>query len=224
MQHTSKSYEQELKDLREKLLLMGGKVESMIAQSVQSLIQSDAQLAKQSIKADLDVNRLEKEIDELCLNILALRQPTASDLRFIILCLKIVTDIERIGDLGVNIAERAVELTQEMQLKPYVHLPVLANMAQKMMKDALDAFVTRDVVLAETVFKNDDPVDELTHKIFDELLSLMKESPENISRAVRLTYVAKYLERIADHATNIAEMVIFMVRGEDVRHKSLDQI
>jgi phosphate transport system protein len=219
MEHTSKNYEHELKDLREKLLLMGGKVEEMINQAMSALIKSDASLAHELIREDQEINQLEKEIDGLCFNLLALRQPTASDLRFIIMSLKAVTDLERMGDLGVNIAERALELLKEPTLKPYIHLPILSQMAQKMMKDALDAFVTRDVALAQSVLSQDDGVDDLTEKIFDDLLVLMKEDSKNVNRAVRLTFVAKYLERVADHATNVAEMVLFMLRGEDVRHQ-----
>ncbi len=218
MEHTSRNYEHELVELREKLLTMGGKAEEMINQAMRAIIESNAQVAREVIGDDQLINRLEKEVDELCVNLLALRQPTASDLRFVIMSLKIVTDLERMGDLGVNIAERALELAQESPLKPYVHLPILSQMAQKMMKDALDAFVKRDEALAQSVLSQDDQVDDLTHKIFDELLELMKQDPRNVSRAVRLTYVAKYLERLADHATNVAEMVLFMIRGEDVRH------
>ncbi|MFO1519994.1 MAG: phosphate signaling complex protein PhoU [bacterium] len=223
MEHTSRSYEQELKELRERLLLMGGKAEEMISQAMKALIHSDVALAKKMIKEDREINELEKEIDGLCFNLLALRQPTAIDLRFIVMSLKVVTDLERMGDLGVNISERVLELVQEPQLKPYVHLPILSQMAQKMMKDALDAFVTRNEALAQSVLSQDDGVDDLTHKIFDELLEFMQQDPKNVPRAVRLTYVAKYLERIADHATNVAEMVLFMLRGEDVRHQHLVQ-
>ncbi len=224
MEHTSKNYEQELKTLREKLLLMGGRAEEIVSKAVQSLIQADTQLANELILQDQAVNRLEKEIDEHCFNLLALRQPTASDLRFIVMSLKVVTDIERMGDLGVNIAERALELANEPALKPYVHLPILAQMSQKMMKDSLDAFVTRNEGLAKSVISQDDNVDDLTQKIFDELILLMKEDTQNISRAVRITYVAKYLERLADHATNVAEMVVFMIHGKDVRHPRLGAV
>jgi phosphate transport system protein len=222
MEHTSKTYEHELHELQEKLLLMGGKAEGMIAQAMRALVTSDADLAKKLIQADREINQLEKEIDQLCFNLLALRQPTASDLRFIVMSLKVVTDLERMGDLGVNIVERSLELLQEPILKPYIHLPMLSNMAQKMMKEALDAFVSRNEELARKVIDEDDGVDDLTQKIFDELLMLMKEDSKNISRAVRLTFVAKYLERIADHATNVAEMVLFMLKGEDVRHQSYE--
>ncbi len=219
MEHTSRNYEHELQDLRDKILLAGGKVEEMIANAMKALIQSDSKTAQDVIIADREMNDLEKEIDELCFNVLARRQPTASDLRFIITGLKIVTDLERIGDLGVNIAERTLELMDEAPLKPYIHLPMLSNMSQKMVKDALDSFVTRDAYLAKKVMACDDAVDDLTKKIHNELLELMKEDPQNVSRGVRLISVTKYLERIADHATNVAEMVLFLIQGEDVRHQ-----
>jgi phosphate transport system protein len=221
MEHTSRHYENELKILREKLLLMGGKAEEMISRAMRALVLSDAALAKQLIAEDREMNQLEKEIDALCFNLLALRQPTASDLRFIVMSLKVVTDLERVGDLGVNIAERALELLQEPPLKPYIQLPQLSEMSQRMMKEALDAFVNYDASLAQKVLTQDDAVDDLTQEIFDELLALMKADPQNILRAVRLTFVIKYLERIADHATNVAEMVVFMLRGEDVRHQEV---
>lgn len=220
MEHTSRNYEHELKDLCDKILLAGGKVEEMIAMAMKGLIQGDSRTAQDVILSDREMNNLEMEIDELCFNILARRQPTASDLRFIITGLKIVTDLERIGDLGVNIAERTLEILGEEPLKPYVHLPILSNMSQKMVKDALDSFVTSDVDLAKDVLQRDDAVDELTKRIFNELLELMKQDPQNVSRAVRLISVTKYLERIADHATNVAEMVLFLIRGEDVRHQA----
>lgn len=220
MEHTSRNFEHELNDLREKILLSGGKAEEMIANAMKALIQSDSGTAQDVIMADREMNELEMEIDELCFNILARRQPTASDLRFIITALKIVKDLERIGDLGVNIAERTLELLDEAPLKPYFHLPILSNMSQKMVKDALDSFVTRNAFLAKEVMARDDAVDDLTKKIHNELLELMKEDPQNIARGVRIISVTKYLERIADHATNVAEMVLFMIQGEDVRHKS----
>jgi len=219
VEHTSKNYEYELKTLREKLLLMGAKAEGMVTRAMSSLVDGDATLAKRMIEEDREINQLEKEIDGLCFNLLALRQPTASDLRFIVTSLKVVTDLERMGDLAVNIAERALELLQDQPLKPYVDLPKLSQMAQKMMKEALDAFVERNESLAMHVLAEDDAVDDLTAGIFNELVSLMNRETQNVSRAVRLTFVAKYLERIADHATNVAEMVLFMLRGEDIRHQ-----
>ncbi len=158
------------------------------------------------------------EIDDLCRRILALRQPAASDLRLITTALKIVTDLERIGDLAVNIAERAMELNQAPPLKPYVDTPRLAELAQQQVKKALDAFVSSDVARAEEVLKEDEHLDALYLKIFNELLSYMMEDSKNIRRATALMFIAKHLERIGDHATNVAEMVIYMVRGTDVRH------
>ena len=157
-------------------------------------------------------------IDELSLSIIALRQPAASDLRFITLALKVSTDLERIGDLCVNIAERALELNEEPQLKPYIDLPKMAEAAEGMIVDALEAFLRGDADLAAAVTQRDDYIDQLNVQIFRELLTFMMEDPKTITRATRLIFVGKYLERIADHATNIAEMVIFMVKGKDIRH------
>ncbi|RMF83058.1 MAG: phosphate transport system regulatory protein PhoU [Nitrospinota bacterium] len=216
--HTSTQYEQELTELRQKLLRMGGYVEEMIFRTMQALVERDSELARQMIEFDHQINRLEVEIDELCLHILALRQPTASDLRFLSTAMKIVTDLERIADLGTSIAERAIELNEEPQLKPYIDLPRMAEAAQKMVHDCLDAFVERNVELAESVLRHDHVVDELNEQIFRELLTFMLEDPHNITRAMRLMFVSKALERIGDHATNIAEMVIFMVKGKIIRH------
>ena len=216
--HTDKAFEQDLRDLREKLLAMGAKVEALIADSVRALTDRDSALAAQVIQADKEVNRLEVEIDDLCRRILALRQPAASDLRLITTALKIVTDLERIGDLAVNIAERAKDLNQAPPLKPYVDTPRLAELAQRQVKKALDAFVTSDTAKAEEVLKEDEHLDVLYLKIFNELLGYMMEDSKNIRRATALMFIAKHLERVGDHATNVAEMVIYMVRGTDIRH------
>jgi len=216
--HTDKAFEQDLRDLREKLLAMGAKVEALIADSMRALTERDSALADYVTQADKDVNRLEVEIDELCRRILALRQPAASDLRLITTALKIVTDLERIGDLAVNIAERAKDLNQAPVLKPYMDTPRLAELAQQQVKKALDAFVSADPVKAEAVLKEDDHLDALYLKIFNELLSFMMEDSKNIRRATALMFIAKHLERIGDHATNVAEMVVYMVRGTDIRH------
>jgi len=218
MEHTSKQFETELRELKDKLLIMGGRIEQIIRDSMNSLIQRDTALAKDCIQRDHEINRLELEIDELCFKILALRQPTANDLRFITFGLKVVTDLERVGDLGVNIAERALELNEEPPLKPYVDLPKMSESVQKMLKDALDAFVNEDVALAHEVLKSDDYVDELNRTLFEELIEYMGKDQTNIKRACRLIFIARYLERIADHSTNVAEMVIFMIQGKDVRH------
>jgi phosphate transport system protein len=216
--HTDKAFEQDLRDLREKLLAMGAKVEALIAGSMRALTERDSALAEHVIQADQDVNRLEVEIDDLCRRILALRQPAASDLRLITTALKIVTDLERIGDLAANIAERARDLNQAPPLKPYVDTPRLAAMAQQQLKRALDAFVAADASLAEEVRREDDHLDALYFKIFNELLGYMMEDSKNIRRATALMFIAKHLERIGDHATNLAEMVVYMVRGTDIRH------
>ncbi len=216
--HTDKAFEQDLRDLREKLLAMGAKVESEIARSVSALADRDSKLAEQVIKDDAEVNRLEVQIDEMCRRILALRQPAASDLRLITTALKIVTDLERIGDLAVNVAQRVLELNQAPPFGTYKDIPKLAELAQKQLKDALDAFVAADAAKATQTLESDELVDALYHKIFNELLALMMEDTKNIRRATSLMFVAKHLERIGDHAMNVAEMVVYMVKGTDIRH------
>jgi phosphate transport system protein len=220
-EHTSRHYEQELRDLKEKILLIGGRVEEMIASAMTSLTARDPDLARKVIESDTLVDAAELEVDHLCLNILALRQPTASDLRFITTALKIVTDLERIGDLAVNTAERSIELAQEPPLKPYIDIPRMSAAVSTMVGEALDAFVGRDPDKARKVLASDDAVDQLNVQLFRELLTYMIEEPKNVSRALRITFIAKYLERIGDHATNIAQMVIFMTEGRDVRHPRL---
>jgi phosphate transport system protein len=216
--HTDKRYEQELKKLREDILYMGGLVEDQIQKAVKSLVERDSALAQVIIDRDHEVNRLDVEIDELCIKLLALRQPAARDLRFITTGLKITTDLERIGDMAVNICERALELNQEPQLKPYIDIPRMARISQRMIRESLDAFVREDTDMALKVCKNDSEVDQLNAQIFRETLSFMIENPQTISRATKIGSISKYLERIADHATNIAEMVIFMVKGKSIRH------
>ena len=218
MEHTSRHYERELQDLKEQILRLGGMVEEMIASAMASLLGRDPDLARRVIASDPKVDAAELEIDHLCLSVLALRQPAASDLRFIATGLKIVTDLERIGDLAVNIAERSIELSEEPPLKPYIDIPRMASAAAGMVHRALDAFVGRDPGEARAVLGEDEGVDKLNVQLFRELLTYMIEEPKSISRALRITFIAKYLERIADHATNIAQMVIFMCEGRDVRH------
>ena len=217
-QHTNRQYEVELRELRAELLKMGGLVEHQIVRAMEALVNRDATEARETIARDAEVNRMDVEIDERCVQLLALHQPTASDLRFITTGLKITTDLERIGDNAVNICERALELTEEPQLKPYLDLPRMAAVAQSMVKDSLDAFMRDDTVLAEEVIARDDEVDQLNYQMYRELLSYMAEDAKTIGRATRLLFVSKYLERIADHATNIAEMVVFMVKGRNIRH------
>jgi phosphate transport system protein len=217
-QHTSKHYEQQLRILKEQLLLMSHKAEQMISDSIQALVQRKPTLAQEVIERDDELDSLEITVDNLCYEILALEQPVARDLRFIATALKIVKDIERIGDIAVNIGERAVELIQEPELKRLVDLPIMAEAAQKILKESLDAFVNSDAELAEKVISNDSIVDDLYEQIFRELLTYMLEDPRSISRAIKLIFIAKHLERVGDHSANIAEMVVFLVRGQDIRH------
>jgi phosphate transport system protein len=217
-EHFSKQFDTELNGIREKLLEMGGKVELMIANALLALVERNTELAEETIAFDHEINRLEMEIDERCLEVLARRQPAARDLRFITLALKIVTDLERIGDQCANIAKRVKELNQEPTLKPYIDLPRMAQAASTMVKEALDAFVRGDENLAIKVCEDDQVVDDLNEQIQRELLTFMMGDPTTISRAIRINHVSKCLERIADHATNVAEMVIFMVKGKDIRH------
>ncbi len=217
-EHTNREYEQELRRLREQLLLMGAKVEEIIRGSIRALMERETALAEQMIAFDKKINQLELEIDELCMQILARRQPVASDLRFITMALKLVTDLERIGDLGVNICERVVELNAEPPLKPYIDMPNMAREVQEMLHEALDAFVAADADRAQRVIVRDRNVDAYYGQIFRELLTYMMEDPRNIFRATRLQSIAKYLERIGDHVTNLGEMVVFMVKGKDIRH------
>ena len=217
-EHFSRQYDAELTDIREKLLEMGGKVELMINDALKALVERDSALADRVIAFDHEINRLEMVIDEKCLEVLALRQPAARDLRFITLALKIVTDLERIGDQCGNIGKRVKELNEEPPLKPYIDLPRMALHAGTMVKEALDAFVRYDDELALKVCRDDNFVDDLNEQIQRELLTFMMSNPTTISRAIRINYISKCLERIADHATNVAEMVIFMVKGKDIRH------
>jgi phosphate transport system protein len=217
-EHTDKRYEEELKKLREEILYMGGMVEDQIQKAIKSLVDRDSALAELIIERDHEVNRLDVEIDELCIRLLALHQPAGRDLRFITTGLKITTDLERIGDMAVNVCERALELNQEAQLKPYIDIPRMARIAQRMIRESLDAFVREDTELALKVCKNDEEVDQLNSQIFREVITFMIEDPHTINRAMKISSISKYLERIADHATNIAEMVIFMVKGKSIRH------
>jgi phosphate transport system protein len=216
--------EQELEKLKARLLAMGGLVEDAIRKSMQALTERDRNLAIEVIDGDAIVNNFDVEIEEECIRFLALWQPTGSNLRFVTTAIKIITDLERMGDLAVDICERAIELGDEPPLKPYIDLPRMAEAAQKMLKDSLDAFVARDADLAVKICGSDDFVDNLNQQIFNELLVFMLQDPRNISRAVRLTYITKYLERIADHATNIAEMVVYLVKGKVIRHMACEPV
>ena len=214
--HTDQQYDAELEGLRSKLLTLGGKVEAEIAVSMRALAERDSNLAEQVVESDRQVNLLELEVDESCRRLLALRQPAASDLRFITTAMKIVTDLERIGDQAVNIAQRTIELNPEPQLKPYVDLPRMAEKAQRMVKESLDAFVSRDTELARRVCGEDSEVDALKEQIFRELLTYMMEDPKTIPRAIRLILVSRFLERVADHAIAVSQHAGLVAGGAQV--------
>ena len=217
--HTDRSYEDELGRLREEILLMGAKVEGMVAASVQAFNEHDYDLARRTIECDHEVNRLEVETDGFCLSILARRQPVASDLRFLTSALKIVTDLERIGDLAVNICERTIDLVLDPPQRTYMNLGRMAETVQSMVHDALDAFVATDPAKAQWVIEQDRVVDSLYAHLFHEVLMLMMDDRSAIHRGMGVQAVAKHLERIGDHATNLAEQVVFMAKGRDIRHQ-----
>lgn len=217
-QNARRELDAELAALKKKVLTMGSTVEAMIADSLTALVTRDEPLARKVLGRDQEVDRLEMEVDEMAVSTIALQQPAASDLRLVIAALKITTDLERIGDLAVNITERVIELNSEPQLKPYIDLPRMVERAQAMIREALDSFVDGDVARARSVLQADQEVDDLNAQIFRELLTFMLEDPKTISRATRLIFIAKYLERVADHATNVAEEVIYAAQGRDVRH------
>ena len=214
----SRHFHDELEALKQTLLAMGGLVEDQIRRVMKALLERDDVMAQEVIERDRQVNTYDVEVDEQCVSLLALYQPAAGDLRFITTAMKIVTDLERIGDQAVNIGQRALELNQEPQLKPYIDLPRMAERAQRMVKESLDAFVARDTELARRVCAADAEVDALKEQIFRELLTFMMADPRTIPRALRLILISRFMERVADHATNIAEMVIYMVEGKMVRH------
>ena len=210
--------DQELAELRSQILRMGALVESQIEGSIKALVDRDVDLASRIIERDTLVNTMDVEIDENCIRLLALQAPAARDLRFVTTAMKISTELERMSDISENISERVIELNEEPQLKPYIDIPRMATWTMTMVQECLDAFVRSDAALARKVCADDDFVDNLTHQLFRELLSFMIENPATITRAIRLTFIGKSLERIADHATNIAELVIYMVEGKIIRH------
>jgi phosphate transport system protein len=216
--HTDRAFESQLAKLRSCVLEMGGLVEDQISQAIRSLATRDGALARATIERDHVVNRLDVEIDDLSLKLLALHQPAARDLRLITTALKITTDLERIGDLATHIAERTLELAAEPPLRRSIDIPAMAALASSMVHRSLDAFVREDVELALEVCAADDAIDQVHKQYLAELLMVMSDDPTAAGRIIRLLFVSKYLERIADHATNIAEMVIFMVKGRSIRH------
>jgi phosphate transport system protein len=217
---TETQFQKELEKLKENLLKMAALVEEVINDSVQSLVKRDSDLVQKTMDLEKRINAMDIEIEEMCLTLLALRQPMAIDLRFITAAMKINTDLERMGDQAVNIAERAVSLNQEPPLKPYIDIPRMAELVQAMVKDVLDSFVHRDPKLARSVCARDDLVDGLNNQVFRELLTFMISDPGTIQRAVHVMIISRCLERIADHATNIAEDVIFMVDALVIKHRA----
>ncbi len=211
-------FDEELKNLKEKLLRMAGLAEDSIAKAVRALKERDEALIRQVFEQEEKTNLIEIEIDEICLRLLALRQPMAGDLRFITSAMKIGSELERIGDQAVNIAERTDELLKVPQLKPLLDIPRMAGLAQAMVVDSINAFVNRDADLARRICARDDEVDQINHQIFRELLTYMMEDQATIPRAVDLILIGRHLERIADHATNISEDVIYLVKGKSIKH------
>jgi phosphate transport system protein len=214
-----KHYGEQLAGVREMVLRMGGMTEQMTRRVIQALVQRDAGLLAEVRAMEAQVNQLHVEIDEACLELIALRQPAAADLRFIAAAMKIIVDMERIGDQAVNITERAESLLTVPPLKPLIDIPRMADIAQEMLKASLDAYVNGDDELALETIRKDDEVDQLKDQVFRELLTFMMADPTTIPRAMDLILVSRHIERIADHATNICEDVIFMVKGKDVRHQ-----
>jgi phosphate transport system protein len=210
--------DQHLTTIRQSLLKMGGVVEHMIDHAMRALVDRDDALAELVLAQDQDVDRLEMEIDDRCHTVMARNQPTAVDLRFLVAVMKINNDLERMGDSAVNIVQSVLKLNQEPILKPYIDLPRMSEQVQRMVRHSLDAFVRKDARMARQVLRDDDEIDGLYRQLFRELLTFMIEDPQTVSRSLHLLLVARNLERVADHATNIAEDVIYYVEGRDVRH------
>lgn len=221
MERVVRHFQEELGALQERLLAMGGFAEERVRESVHALSQRDAALVDRVLNGDEPINDLHIEIDDRCFKLLALHQPMAADLRAIVAAVKINTDLERVGDLAVNIAEAAKRYLQHPPVKPLLDIPRMGNIAQRMLRDALDAFVKRDTALAEAVLAADDELDALKSQIFRELLTFMLQDPATIEPALDLILVSRHLERIGDHATNVAEDVIFLVSAKDVRHTAV---
>jgi len=218
MERMERHFEKELERLTDAVLRLGGKAERAIGEGLRALFDRDAELAREVIRCDEETDQLELEVDQICTDLVALRQPMARDLRFIITALKIAPELERIGDLAGNIAERAIELAEEPLLEPYVDLPLMGSLTRKMVQDSLDAFVRRDAEAAQRIILRDDQVDALMERLFRELLSYMMQDRKSITRALRLMMVAKYIERVGDAATNVCEMVVYLAEGRVIRH------
>lgn len=224
MERVVRHFQEQLDTLKERLLAMGGLAEERVREAVRGLTERDCDQVEGVMVGDEPVNDLHIEIDARCFKLLALHQPMAADLRVIVAAVKINTDLERVGDLAVNIAEAGKRYLQHPPVKPLIDIPRMGEIAQVMLRDALDAFVRRDVVLAEAVLAADDRLDALRTQIFRELISYMLENPSTIEPALDLILISRHLERIGDHATNIAEDVIFMVSARDVRHQASESL
>jgi len=214
-------FDRDIEDLKDLLLRMGAMVEDAITQSIRALLERDTALAEEVIANDNRIDQMELEIDRLTLELIAKMQPAAVDLRFVAAIMKITPELERIADLAQDVCERVIELNREPPLKPMQAIPHLAQDAQTMFRQALDAFVRGDAALARQVIRQDDSVDQQTEQSFRELLTYMLEDPRNISRAIRLTFTGKYFERMADGATNICEMVVYLVEGKMIKHAGM---
>ena len=216
-------FDREIENLKDLLLRMGAMVEDQINLSIRALLDRDSAMAQKVIDGDGAVDRMELEIDQHTVELIAMMQPAAVDLRFVATAMKITPELERIADLAVDVCERAIELNREPPLKPLIDIPRLARISQDMVRQALDAFVRRDAALAREVIVRDDEVDSLTEQSFRELLTYMLEDSRNVSRAIRLTFIGKYFERIADGATNICEMVVYLVEGKVIKHSGSNE-
>ena len=212
-------FDREIEHLKELLLRMGAMVEDAINESIRALLERDTNAAQRVIDSDTEIDRMELEIDQHTIELIAVMQPAAVDLRFVAAAMKITPELERVADLAVDVCERAIELNREPPLKPLLDIPRLARITQDMVRQSLDAFVRRDAALAREVIARDDEVDLLTEQSFRELLTYMLEDSRNISRAIRLTFIGKYFERMADGATNICEMVVYLAEGKVIKHQ-----
>jgi phosphate transport system protein len=222
--HTSTHYERELQGIKEGLLYQGALVEKAIEGATKALLDRDTDLARRVICDDSEIDRLDVEIEEKCIRVLALRQPAARDLRFITTAIKINGHLERIGDMAANIAEKAIILNEQPQMKPYIDIPRMAEIARGMIRESLDSLVHENVDLATKVRMDDETIDGLNDQIFRELLTYMMEDVRTIHRALIISQISKSLERIADHAVGIADMVVYMVTGKSVRHGSICEL
>jgi len=219
--HTSSHYEKELQEIKNDLIYLGALTEKAIQLAMDSLTQRNSDFAREVLAEDDVIDKRDAQLEEKCIRILALRQPTAIDLRFITTAIKITGHLERIGDMAVNIAEKAIELNKVQRLKPYVDLPRMASLVNEMIRNSLDAFINENLELTQKVHEHEQIVDDLNEQIFRELLTFMLDDSKTIQRAIFIMQVSKNLERIADHSKGIADMVIYMITGKSVRHQEL---